>query len=150
MGNRFVPKAKAKPVARKEISTSNQASSSNDRKNEHVASSSMSSDTVGNVPTKSSNPSVDLTPGKSANELLKSSHTSPVEIPVLDSSNPDLESSQQINVNGCDAVLVEAQPSTITTASEVNSDCPTDFPKIAIEVNTVFDCYLDSWCLEYL
>ncbi|KAI9110566.1 hypothetical protein K1719_018432 [Acacia pycnantha] len=129
VGGRYIPKAKAKQPARKEISTSNQATSSNDGKNEHVVSSSMSSDTVGNVLTKSSNP-VDSIPDKSASEFRKSSHSSPVEIPVLDSNNPDLESSQQINVSGCNAASVEAQPS-IVAASEVISHWSTNFPKTA-------------------
>ncbi|XP_028764594.1 uncharacterized protein LOC114722677 isoform X2 [Neltuma alba] len=135
VGGKFVPKAKAKQLARKEISTSNQANSSNDGKNEQVASSSMSSDTVGNVPTKSNNP-VDLTPDKSAKEFLKSSLGSPIETPFLDNNNnPDPEF-QQIDVSGREAEPVEAQPSTIA-ASEVNSDWTTNFPKAANEADLV-------------
>lgn len=134
-GGKFIPKAKAKQLARKEISTSNQVTS-NDGKNEHVAPSSTSLDTVGNAPRKSSNP-VDLIPDTSAKEFLKSSHSSPVEIPVLDDNNPDLEDFQQVNVSGCNAVLVDAQHSTIT-ASEVNSDWhSTNFPKAANEADPV-------------
>ncbi|KAK4256168.1 hypothetical protein QN277_009068 [Acacia crassicarpa] len=136
VGGRFIPKAKAKQPAPKEISTSNQATSSNDGKNEQVVSSSMSSDTVGNVLTKSSNP-VDSTPDKSASEFLKSSHSSPV--PVLDSNNPDLESSQQINVSGCNAALVEAQPS-IVAASEAD---PVGFD-VGLVVDTVLETDLHN------
>lgn len=136
MGGKFIPKAKSKLLPRKEISTSEHASSCNDGKNEHASSAS------GNILNNCSNP-VDSTPDTSAKEFLKSSHSSPVEIQVLDTTNPDLENFQQVNVKGDNLGSVVALHS--TTASEVNSDWnSSNFSKATNEVNAIFD-YSLSW-----
>lgn len=142
MGGKFIPKAKSKQLPRKEISTSELATSCNDGKNEHITSSSTSSKTVGNIPNKCIN-SVDSTQDTSVKEFLKSSHSSPVKIPISDNTtNPEQGNSQQINVTEVIAVLEDALHPTIA-ASEVNSNWnSTNFPKSANEVNGVFDCLL--------
>ncbi|KAJ7967290.1 Transcription factor TFIIIB component B [Quillaja saponaria] len=143
-GGRFLPKAKSKPLPRKEISTSEQASLCNDGKDKASTSSStgmgatQSVKIVENEDNKSTHPD-GLSSAVSSGELLKISDHPSFGLPNLDGTpnSEQVNPSSQPNAKGDDKRMVDGLLST-TDVSDINGDwTSTIFRKLANEANTV-------------
>ena len=133
-GGRFAPKAKSKPVPRKEISALEHETSSKDGKDERVASSSTSKDTEG-ISQNECHGAVASILSMPPEQSTGSKNSSQVELPNLeDATKSEMGKAQQVIVNVDTAALVDALPE-----SDGNL---TNLPKSACEVNVFLYCLL--------